>query len=157
VTSNKKVRLSELKKVTSVTMCFDLAEMEVLREMNKRLMEKYVNIVAEREKQSANSTALIEEERQSNNYENILPQINLVNHEELLLSQKFAEDSSMAFNLTHFVGRAFISFEYQHFRDYFLRETFRDKNFLRIRPDYPIEIEQASTPLDILWFNMSVE
>lgn len=63
----------------------------------------------------------------------------------------------MAFNLTHFVGRAFISFEYQHFRDYFLRETFRDKNFLRIRPDYPIEVEQASTPLDILWFNMSVE
>jgi hypothetical protein len=91
--------------------------------------------------------------------EDILRQINLVNHEELLLSQKFAEDSSMTFNLTHFVGRAFISFEYQHFRDYFLRETFRDwfEYFLRIRPDYPIQVEQASNPLDILWFNMSVE
>jgi hypothetical protein len=54
MTSNKKVRLSELKKVTSVTMCFDLTEMEVLREMKKRLMEKYVNIVTEREKQNNN-------------------------------------------------------------------------------------------------------
>jgi hypothetical protein len=64
----------------------------------------------------------------------------------------------MAFNLTHFVGRAFISFEYQHFRDYFLREYYRDKqNFLRIRPDFPIEVELASTPSDILWYNMSVE
>ena len=47
----------------------------------------------------------------------------------------------MAFNLTHFVGRAFISFEYQHFRDYIQREFSRDsKNFLLIRPDYPIEV-----------------
>jgi hypothetical protein len=72
-------RMADLRKVTSVTMCFDLAEMEVLREMRRKLMEKYVDIVAEREKQSANSNQLIEEERQSNNFENVLPQIRLIN------------------------------------------------------------------------------
>jgi hypothetical protein len=149
-------RVSEMRKVTSITMCFDLSEMEVLRDMRKKLMEKYVGTAAEKE--SGNSNQLIEEERESTNFENILPQINLVNQEEILLSQKFAEDSSMAFNLTHFVGRAFISFEYQHFRDYILREFDRDsKNFLRIRPDFAMKVALASTPSDILWYNMKVE
>jgi len=34
----------------------------------------------------------------------------LINEEEIRLSQKFAMDNSLAFNLTHFVGRAFVSF-----------------------------------------------
>lgn len=41
-----------------------------------------------------------------------------------------AEDNSMSFNLTHFVGKAFVSFEYQHFRDYILREYQNNKSFL---------------------------
>ncbi len=43
-------RITDLKKVTSVTMCFDLAEMEVLREMRSRIMEKYVEIISDKEK-----------------------------------------------------------------------------------------------------------
>lgn len=31
-------------------MCFDLAEMEVLREMRSRIMEKYVEIISDKEK-----------------------------------------------------------------------------------------------------------
>jgi hypothetical protein len=46
------------------------------------------------------------------------------------MSKKFAQDSSMSFNLTHFVGKAFVSFEYQHYRDYFLREYERNNGFL---------------------------
>lgn len=75
----------------------------------------------------------------------------------MLLSQKFAEDNSMAFNLTHFTGKAFVSFEYQHYRDYILRESDRDKSFLKIKKDYPMRVELASTPNDIIWYNMSVE
>lgn len=63
----------------------------------------------------------------------------------------------MAFNLTHFVGKAFVSFEYQHYRDYILRESDRDKNFLKIRKDYSMKVELAATPNDIIWYNMSVE
>ncbi len=63
----------------------------------------------------------------------------------------------MAFNLTHFVGRAFISFEYQHYRDYILREFERDHSFLKIRPDFPMKVSMASTPNEILWTNMKVE
>lgn len=63
----------------------------------------------------------------------------------------------MAFNLTHFAGKAFVSFEYQHYRDYILREAYRDKDFLRIRKDYPMKVEMAATPNDIIWYNMSVE
>jgi hypothetical protein len=42
-------RMADLKKVTSVTMCFDLAEMEVLREMRSRIMDKYVDTVSSKE------------------------------------------------------------------------------------------------------------
>lgn len=63
----------------------------------------------------------------------------------------------MAFNLTHFAGKAFVSFEHQHYRDYILREAYRDQNFLLIRKDYPMKVELAATPNDIIWYNMSVE
>ena len=32
----------ENKKITSITMCFDVSEMEILRDMRKKLMQKYV-------------------------------------------------------------------------------------------------------------------
>jgi hypothetical protein len=119
-------------------------------------MEKYVHIVDEREKTNLDSNRLIEEDRESSNFENVLSQIKLINHQEILMSQKFAEDSSMAFNLTHFVGKAFVCFEYQHFRDYISRELARDKHFLRIRSDYSMRVEFAATPNNIIWYNMSV-
>jgi hypothetical protein len=59
--------LADLKKVTSVTMCFDLAEMEVLREMRSRLMEKYVDTVAAKEKE-AGGNQLVEEEQDPNSF-----------------------------------------------------------------------------------------
>jgi len=48
------------------------------------------------------------------------------------LNKKNSLDNSLSFNLTHFVGKALVSFEYQHFRDYILREHDRDNNFLTI-------------------------
>ena len=43
----------------------------------------------------------------------------------------------MAFNLSHFVGKAFVSFQYQHYRDYFL-EYFKDASQLKIA-DAPLK------------------
>lgn len=41
-------------------MCFDLSEMQILREMRNKLMEKYADVVKKREKNNENSNKLIE-------------------------------------------------------------------------------------------------
>ena len=60
----------------------------------------------------------------------------------------------MAFNLSHFVGKAFVSFQYQHYRDYFL-EYFKDASQLKIA-DAPLKVGSAVNPSDVYWFNMKV-
>jgi len=42
-------------------------------------------------------------------------QIKTVNKEYIELSKRFAMDESSSFNLSHFVGKAYVSFEYQHY------------------------------------------
>ena len=89
-------------------------------------MSKY-SILAKQVEQESNS--LVEGEC-SLKKEKMGLQIKLMNDQIIILSKKMAEDNSMSFNLTHFVGKAFVSFEYQHFRDYILREYQNNKSFL---------------------------
>lgn len=63
----------------------------------------------------------------SDDIEYVPNQINLINEEYLNLSYKYAMDRSACFNLSHFTGKAFISFQYQHYRDYFLRQYEKDR------------------------------
>jgi hypothetical protein len=60
----------------------------------------------------------------------------------------------MAFNLSHFVGRAFVSFQYEHYKEYFL-EYFKDTDKLKIS-DTPLNVGAAANPSDVYWFNMKV-
>jgi hypothetical protein len=54
--------------------------------------------------------------------------VRLLNSEYVELSKRFSTDDTVAFNISHFLGKAFVSFEYQHYRNYFLREhRFGDK------------------------------
>lgn len=64
-------------------------------------------------------------------------------------------DDSAAFNLSHFVGRAFISFEYQHYREYFMREH-KDYNPIQI-DGKDLKLASAAQPSDVYWFNMKVD
>ena len=57
------------------------------------------------------------------------------------LCQHLAISGSKAdnFKLTHFTGKAFVTFEYEHYRDYFIKKYEEDNNFLKIS-DKPIKI-----------------
>ena len=60
-----------------------------------------------------------------------------------------------SFQLTHFTGKAFVSFQYQHFRDYFFKSYSQDKNFFKISGK-PIKISFPNKPNDVYWFNMKI-
>lgn len=70
--------------------------------------------------------------------------------------QRFAQDDSMGFNFTHFLGKAFVSFNYELYCEYFEREYLKNSNFLELEGK-PIKISRAVDPTDVLWFNLKLE
>ena len=79
----------------------------------------------------------------------------MVNKQYLNTCYKYAIDQSPSFTLSHFTGKAFVSFQYQHYRDYFLREFQYDKNFFKINGK-SVKVSQSSKPSDIYWENMKI-
>lgn len=61
----------------------------------------------------------------------------------------------MVFNATHFVGAAFISFKYQHFRDYLL-EKYSENRESYILKGHRLRITEATFPSDIKWKNLRI-
>lgn len=58
--------------------------------------------------------------------EEIAKKLQLLNLESIKLCEYFAKNESLtsstpSFKLSHFLGKAIVSFQYQHYRDYFLR------------------------------------
>lgn len=82
-------------------------------------------------------------------------QIKIINNKYIELSKKFALDNSPAFNLSHFLGKAFVTFNYQHYRQYFLREAAKDEDFFQLH-NKSIQISRSSQPQDVFWTNLSV-
>jgi hypothetical protein len=60
-----------------------------------------------------------------------------------------------AFVLAKFTGKAFISFQYQHYRDYFANEYIKDPTFFEICGQ-PIKISKTVQPTDVFWYNLKV-
>lgn len=79
----------------------------------------------------------------------------MINQQYLNICYKYAIDQSASFTLSHFTGKAFISFQYQHYRDYFIREAKYDEQFLRINKQN-CRVRHSSKPSDIYWLNMKV-
>jgi hypothetical protein len=82
-------------------------------------------------------------------------QIGILNDKSIELSKRFALDNTPAFNLSHFLGKAFITFHYQHYREYFLREAEKDPDFFKVLTR-PIRIERPVQPKDVYWTNLKV-
>lgn len=82
-------------------------------------------------------------------------QIDVLNEEYISLCKKFALDDSAAFNLSHFTGKAFVSLQYQHFRDYLVQQYEKDPGFLNICGT-DIKISKTNQPPDIYWYNMKI-
>ena len=80
-------------------------------------------------------------------------QVDFLNDCEIILNKQFANDNSVLFNVTHFVGKAFISFQYQHYREYIIEEAERDPNFLNFN-GVQLKVERAGNPRDVYWKNM---
>lgn len=69
---------------------------------------------------------------------------------------KFAIDRSVSFNMTHFVGKAFVSLEYKHYRDFILHEVNNHSDFL-VLEGRSLRISKACCPNDIFWANLSID
>lgn len=80
--------------------------MEAIGDQRKRLMDEYVN----------DETVDLSNLQVTNLLKHIPNQIGILNDKSIELSKRFALDNSPAFNLSHFLGKAFITFRYQHYR-----------------------------------------
>lgn len=127
-------------------MCYDLDEMDTLADLRKKLMDKYLE----------DESVDINNIETNNQLKHIPNQIKIINTKYIELSKKFALDNSPAFNLSHFLGKAFITFNYQHYRQYFLREAAKNKDFFKLN-DTSIKISRPSQPQDVFWTNLNVD
>lgn len=73
----------------------------------------------------------------------------------MLVQKKYAASKEIDFHLTHFTGKAIISFQYKYFRDYFLNEYEKDPDFLQI-DGHSLSLSLPGKPTDIYWNNMKV-
>ena len=66
------------------------------------------------------------------------------------MSKTFALETDLTFKTTHFVGSAFISFKYQHFREYILELYEQDYTEFQMKGKY-LKISKAPGPTDVIW------
>ena len=71
------------------------------------------------------------------------------------LCHKFQKDINAASALSKFVGKAFITFEYQHYRAFILRQSDKNHKFITLN-NKPLKITQAPKPNDVFWQNMKL-
>lgn len=65
--------------------------------------------------------------------------VSFLNQAQIDLCRKYLEDEDPLFKLTHFIGCAFVSFKYQHYRDYIVR-TFEKNSSHFMFNDSPLNI-----------------
>jgi hypothetical protein len=82
--------------------------------------------------------------------------VSILNHEYIKFSENYTTNSkSGSFTLTHFTGKALVSFQFEHYKQYFIRKYEEDDEFMKISGK-PVRIEDAPNPEDIYWFNLRV-
>ena len=118
-----------------------------MEEARKRLMEK-----KQEEIENEGDYSEIEDDEKSR-FHTIPQQVQFLNDCEIVLNKQFANDNSILFTLTHFVGSAFISFQYQHYREFILEQYEKDDEFLKFHGEY-LKVEKASFPSDVYWKNI---
>jgi hypothetical protein len=83
--------------------------------------------------------------------------VTLLNHEYIRLCENYTFNNNQiaAFKLIHFTGKAFISFQFEHYREYLIRKYEEDPEFFKIS-NQPISVREASKPNDIFWYNLKI-
>lgn len=101
------------------------------------------------------NSVVVKEEEKPVGVHFIPNQIKKLNEEYIKLCEKFSLEISPSFNLSKFTGKAFVSFQHNHYRDYFIKEYLKDPNFLQISGK-PLRVSRTNQPEDIFWYNMKV-
>jgi hypothetical protein len=96
----------------------------------------------------------VENEEDKDSLEHIPNQIKIINANYMELCHVIGKEEDPCLSLARFVGRAFVTFEYQHYRDYFLRECDKNSAFLTFNRDRNAKVSLAPKPNDIFWYNM---
>lgn len=151
--------------VKKVTICYDLTEIERFDALRDQLVGEIERIDENKEDEFAK--LLRDEEgsytrqmRDTTMVQYAPNQIKMINAKYIALCRNFmeqglSEEKSTEFKLSHFTGRAIVTFQYQHFRDYLIREYEDDPNFLQINEN-KISIRRANKPSEIYWMNLAI-
>lgn len=133
--------------VKSITLCYDISRIEKIHEHRSKIMTEYEAAVKQNPQKDVEGI--------DNRFSKGPQQVNFLNETELVLCKSYAQDKSVVFNATHFVGAAFISFKYQHFRDYLL-EKYSENRESYILKGHRLRITEATFPSDIKWKNLRI-
>ena len=98
----------------------------------------------------------IHKEGDEDRLDHIPNQIKIINTRYMEMCHLIGGNNNACFSLSRFVGRAFVTFEYQHYRDYCLREYSKDSSFLTFNKDKHCMLTVAPKPNDVFWYNMKV-
>lgn len=99
--------------VKSITLCYDISRIDKIKGLRKDIMQKY-------EKRMADPNAKEDYSGIDEKYDTGPEQVDFLNETEILLCKSYAQDRRVVFNATHFIGTAFISFKYQHYREHII-------------------------------------
>lgn len=136
--------------VKSISLGYNLSRLDMLDDTRQALIEQQ-----QVEADDHNGNSLMEDEVSrgsdgSDRFSTIPKRVDFINDCSVILSRQFGTDNSFLFNLTHFIGYAFVSFQYQHYKTFFLEEYDRNSsNF--IYNGQQLKIANAAHPNDILW------
>jgi hypothetical protein len=138
--------------VTGINICYNLNEISNIDLIREQMLAEE----AKGEQEEGKGEGEPEDEKRRL-LEQIPNRITILNHEYVRLCEHFtfANSSIAAFKLTHFTGRAFISFQFEHYKEYIVRKYEDDHSAFKISGQ-PIKISEASRPKDIYWYNMKV-
>ena len=98
------------KPIKSVNLCFDLNDISKVREIREKIMKEHCN--------NYDQSHYVDE--QSPNYPP--NQVQLISDKEIDIMKQFATLANPELTLTHFLGTAFISFEYAEMKDFFIKD-----------------------------------
>ena len=129
--------------VKSISLCYNLTRIETLRENRDSLIEQHLENKGRPPRGSHDDDV---EDR----FSTIPHKVDFINDSEIVLKKQFGTDSSVLFNVAHFAGKAFISFQYQHFRDYILEKAESSSTFLNYNGSY-LHVSKALHPHEIIW------
>lgn len=101
--------LNPSKIVTNVSLCWDLEELVNIRRQKRRLMRTFI-------RKSSSAQAKQNMQPYSGLDQETMAKLHALDQAELNVSDKFIErNHSTDFVIGRFLGKAFVSFEYQHF------------------------------------------